>query len=154
VVAAARDWGFFHLVNYHHVIHPPLFSSGYPVRALAAVRAFNELPGPDRAKHYGRAPVTGGVSYSSNVDLFRSPSASWRDTMEIENVDPACIPAACRAELLDWDAQATAVGVFDIRPIKKDALDIQVTGKLNWTFKPPRQTFLTPSPFRLHSVRI
>jgi hypothetical protein len=42
VAAAARDWGFFHLVNYHHVIHPPLFSSGYPVRALAAVRAFNE----------------------------------------------------------------------------------------------------------------
>ncbi|RLN42715.1 hypothetical protein C2845_PM01G48330 [Panicum miliaceum] len=30
--------------------------------------------------------------------------------MEVENADPACIPAACRAELLEWDAQATAVG--------------------------------------------
>ncbi|CAL4915954.1 unnamed protein product [Urochloa decumbens] len=81
VAATARHWGFFHL-----------------------------LPGPERAKHYGRAPVDGSVSYSSNVDLFRSPSASWRDTMELENADPARIPAACRAELLDWDAAATAVG--------------------------------------------
>ncbi|CAL4941036.1 unnamed protein product [Urochloa decumbens] len=106
--AAARDWGFFHLVNYSH-LHPSLCDD-YPARALAAVRAFNELPGPERAKRYGRAPVNGGVSYSSNVDLFRSPSASWRDTMELENADPARIPAACRAELLDWDAVATAVG--------------------------------------------
>ncbi|KAF8689319.1 hypothetical protein HU200_042116 [Digitaria exilis] len=107
--AAARDWGFFHLVNYHHHLVPAP-SSDYPARALAAVRAFNELPSPERAKHYARAPVDGGVSYSSNVDLFRSPSASWRDTMEIEKADPACIPAACRAEVLEWDAQATAVG--------------------------------------------
>ena len=109
VAAAARDWGFFHLVNYHHLDHA-LITSDYPARALAAIRAFNELPGPERAKHYARAPADGGVSYSSNVDLFRSPSASWRDTMEVENADPACIPAACRAELLEWDAQATAVG--------------------------------------------
>ncbi|RLN15563.1 hypothetical protein C2845_PM02G18000 [Panicum miliaceum] len=93
VAAAARDSGFFHLVNYHH-LHPALITSDYPGRALAAVRAFNELPSPERAKHYARAPVDGGVSYSSNVDLFRSPSASWRDTMEVENADPACIPAA------------------------------------------------------------
>jgi len=72
VAAAARDWGFFHLVNYHQ-LHQALITSNYPARALAAVRAFNELPGPERAKHYARAPVDGGVSYSSNVDLFRSP---------------------------------------------------------------------------------
>ena len=72
VAAAAHDWGFFHLVNYHHLGHA-LITSDYPARALAAICAFNELPGPERAKHYARAPADGGVSYSSNVDLFRSP---------------------------------------------------------------------------------
>ncbi|RLN39585.1 hypothetical protein C2845_PM01G48340 [Panicum miliaceum] len=75
VAAATRDGGFFHIVNYHH-LHPALITADYPARALAAVRAFNELPGPERAKLYARAPVDGGVSYSSNVDLFRSPSAN------------------------------------------------------------------------------
>ncbi|KAL6861705.1 hypothetical protein ACP4OV_017405 [Aristida adscensionis] len=102
---AARRWGFFHLVN-HGV------PEDHPARALAAVRAFNELPPADRAAHYGRA-VAGGVSYSSNVDLFRSPAASWRDTIQIgfgpQRTDPARIPAVCRKPLLEWEAHATAV---------------------------------------------
>ncbi|KAL6631328.1 hypothetical protein ACP70R_028178 [Stipagrostis hirtigluma subsp. patula] len=107
---AARTWGFFHLVNHHRALAVP---DDHPARALAAVRAFNELPGPERAAHYGRA-VAGGVSYSSNVDLFRSPAASWRDTIQIafgpQRADPARIPAVCRDEVLEWDAHATAVG--------------------------------------------
>ncbi|KAG0513744.1 hypothetical protein BDA96_10G128700 [Sorghum bicolor] len=107
---AARSWGFFHLVNHHQALGVP---EDYPARALAAVRAFNELPAAERAAHYGRA-MPGGVSYSSNVDLYRSPAASWRDTIQIalgpNRPDPARIPAVCRDEVLEWDAHATAVG--------------------------------------------
>ena len=107
---ASRSWGFFHLVNYHRALGVP---EEHPARALAAVRAFNELPAAERAAHYGRA-MPGGVSYSSNVDLFRAPAASWRDTIQIafgpERPDPARIPAVCRDEALEWDAHATAVG--------------------------------------------
>ncbi|KAK3132107.1 hypothetical protein QOZ80_6AG0515900 [Eleusine coracana subsp. coracana] len=107
---AARRWGFFHLINHHDVLGVP---EAHPARALAAVRAFNELPAADRAAHYGRA-VAGGVSYSSNVDLFRSPAASWRDTIQIgfgpQRADPARIPAVCRDEIPEWEAHATAVG--------------------------------------------
>ncbi|BAF19220.1 1-aminocyclopropane-1-carboxylate oxidase homolog 4 isoform X2 [Oryza sativa Japonica Group] len=104
---AARDWGFFYLVN-HHALVP----SGFTAGLLAAVRAFNELPAAERAAHYGRS-VDGGVSYSSNVDLYRSGAASWRDTIQVvlgpSRPDAERIPAACRAEVVGWDAHATAV---------------------------------------------
>ncbi|KAG8076250.1 hypothetical protein GUJ93_ZPchr0006g41458 [Zizania palustris] len=104
---AARDWGFFHLVNYQALV-----PSECPDRLLAAVRAFNELPAPERAAHYGRS-MDGGVSYSSNVDLYRSGAASWRDTIQVmfgpTQPDAERIPAVCRAEILDWDVHATAV---------------------------------------------
>ncbi|WVZ81721.1 hypothetical protein U9M48_029065 [Paspalum notatum var. saurae] len=109
-VEAARSWGFFLLVNHHQTLGVP---EDYPARALAAVRAFNELPATERAAHYGRA-MDGGVSYFSNFDLFRAPAASWRDTVQIafgpERPDLARIPAVCRDEVVEWDAHATAVG--------------------------------------------
>ncbi|GJN29125.1 hypothetical protein PR202_gb17319 [Eleusine coracana subsp. coracana] len=113
---AARRWGFFHLVNHHAALGVP---ADHPARALAAVRAFNELPAAERAAHYSRAGAADdgtGVSYYSNVDLFHSPAASWRDTIDIafgtgaQRADPAHIPAVCRDELLEWDAHVTAVG--------------------------------------------
>jgi isopenicillin N synthase-like dioxygenase len=107
---AARSWGFFHLVNHHQTLGVP---EDYPARALAAVRAFNELPAAERSAHYGRS-MAGGVSYFSNIDLFRTPAASWRDTVQVafgpQRCDPACIPAVCRDELLEWDTHATTVG--------------------------------------------
>ncbi|WVZ72598.1 hypothetical protein U9M48_021031 [Paspalum notatum var. saurae] len=107
--SAARTWGFFQLVNHQHD------DDGYPARALAAVRAFNELPAAERAPHYGRG-VDGGVNYSSNVDLYSSPAASWRDTIQImlgPNLRPDLadrIPPACSHEVLEWEVRATAVG--------------------------------------------
>jgi len=114
--AAARTWGFFHLVNHHHALPAAAAAAAddYPERAFAAVRAFNELPAHERAPHYSRA-VDGGVNYSSNVDLYNSPAASWRDTIQIllgPNRHPDLadrIPAACRAEVLEWEVRATAV---------------------------------------------
>jgi isopenicillin N synthase-like dioxygenase len=55
----------------------------------------------------------GGVSYSSNVDLFRSPAASWRDTIQLGfgpmRPDTERIPPVCRSEILEWEAHTTAV---------------------------------------------
>ncbi|XP_051203895.1 1-aminocyclopropane-1-carboxylate oxidase homolog 4 [Lolium perenne] len=105
--AAARDWGFFYLVN-----HESLVPADYPAKVLTAVRAFHELPAPERATHYGRA-MGGGVSYASNVDLFRSPAASWRDTIQLgfgpARPDTERIPPVCRSEILEWEAHTTAV---------------------------------------------
>ncbi|XP_034601287.1 1-aminocyclopropane-1-carboxylate oxidase homolog 3 [Setaria viridis] len=65
---------------------------------------FNELPAAECSAHYGRS-MAGGVSYFSNVDLFRTSAASWRDTIQIafgpQRPDPARIPAECREELLE-----------------------------------------------------
>ncbi|KAK3132106.1 hypothetical protein QOZ80_6AG0515890 [Eleusine coracana subsp. coracana] len=110
---AARSWGFFHLVNHHRALAVP---DDYPDRALAAVRAFNELPAADRAAHYGRDTAT-GVSYYSNMDLYRSPAASWRDSIRVElepnqrpGPGPVRMPHACLADVPEWDAHASAVG--------------------------------------------
>ncbi|KAF8641673.1 hypothetical protein HU200_067693 [Digitaria exilis] len=93
---AARTWGFFHLVSHHQALGVP---EEYPARALAAVRAFNELPATERAAHYGRAMPA---------------AASWRDTIQIafgpQRPDLSRIPAVCRDEAVEWDAHATAVG--------------------------------------------
>ncbi|CAO2175628.1 unnamed protein product [Urochloa humidicola] len=106
---AARTWGFFHLINHSAV------DADYPSRALAAVRAFNELPATERAPYYSR-PVDGGVNYFTNIDLYQSSAASWRDSIQItlgpkqyRRPDLAdLIPAVCSAELLEWEARATA----------------------------------------------
>ena len=106
VCAAARDWGFFQITNH-----------GIPLSAIAATfsagRSFHELPAEDRSHYYTRGPA-GGVSYISNIDLFRSKTASWRDTLQISMgpnpAEPDRIPAICRAELLAWDEHVVAIG--------------------------------------------
>jgi isopenicillin N synthase-like dioxygenase len=107
---AARHWGFFHLVNHHQALAIP---DDYPARAVAAVRAFNELPAPERSAHYGRDTAGGGVKYYSNIDLYRSPAASWRDSIRVglgaDRRDPIRMPHACLDDVPGWDAHATAV---------------------------------------------
>ncbi|CAL9176301.1 unnamed protein product [Musa hybrid cultivar] len=103
---AARDWGFFQVVNH-----------GLPLSlidcTISAVRSFHEQPSSVRAAFYSRS-VAGGVSYSSNVDLFRSGAASWRDTIQLAmgptRPDPERIPPVCREELLAWDEHVVAAG--------------------------------------------
>ncbi|EAZ36518.1 hypothetical protein OsJ_20854 [Oryza sativa Japonica Group] len=93
---AARDWGFFYLVN-HHALVP----SGFTAGLLAAVRAFNELPAAERAAHYG--PLRGR---RGQLLLQRRPVPV---VLGPSRPDAERIPAACRAEVVGWDAHATAV---------------------------------------------
>nr|TKW14335.1 hypothetical protein SEVIR_5G161550v2 [Setaria viridis] len=69
---AARCWGFFHLVSHHQALAVP---EDYPAQALVAVGAFNELPAAERSAHYGHS-MAGGIPYFSDVDLFRTSTAS------------------------------------------------------------------------------
>ena len=62
---AARSWGFFHLVNHHRALGVP---EEHPALALAAVRAFNELPAAERA-----APCPAGSPTPPTSTCFGPP---------------------------------------------------------------------------------
>ncbi|EAZ36517.1 hypothetical protein OsJ_20852 [Oryza sativa Japonica Group] len=89
----------------------PVVDLSLPAPLAAEAAAGGRAP-LGRAAHYGRS-VDGGVDYFSNFDLYRSGAASWRDTIEVtfgpSRPDTGRIPAACRAEVVGWDAHATAV---------------------------------------------
>lgn len=54
------------------------------------------------------------MSYISNVDLYQSKAASWRDTLQIRMgpiaADRSQIPEVCRDEVLEWDKEVVRVG--------------------------------------------
>ncbi|XP_037483122.1 DIBOA-glucoside dioxygenase BX6-like isoform X2 [Triticum dicoccoides] len=94
VRAAAETAGFFQVVNH-----------GVPGQAmaavLAAVRRFNEEPAEAKRPYYTRDTTTGKVRFYSNLDLFQSPAACWRDTifcdMAPEPPLPEELPEALRS---------------------------------------------------------
>ncbi|XP_039145613.1 1-aminocyclopropane-1-carboxylate oxidase homolog 3-like [Dioscorea cayenensis subsp. rotundata] len=104
--SACQDWGFFQLINH-----------GIPLstidNTISSVRSFHELPAAIRSQHYTRAP-RGGVSYFSNMDLFYSAAANWKDTLQVtfSPVRPEVdmIPEVCRSELVAWEEQVKVVG--------------------------------------------
>ncbi|KAF9594389.1 hypothetical protein IFM89_030991 [Coptis chinensis] len=94
---AAREWGFFQVIN--HGIPLPILNA-----TISAIRSFHEQPPEIKKLHYVREQP---VSYVTNIDLFRSEAASWRDTLLVllaphqpQVVEE--IPAICRKEVVDW----------------------------------------------------
>ncbi|XP_024028776.1 1-aminocyclopropane-1-carboxylate oxidase homolog 4 [Morus notabilis] len=106
VTRAAREHGFFQIVNH-----------GIPAakldRTIAAVKAFHEGPAEVKARLY-RRDAGAGVTYMSNVDLYQSKAASWRDTLTVRlGPDPPVtgeLPEVCREALVEWDGEVIRLG--------------------------------------------
>lgn len=90
---ASKEWGFFQVVNH-----------GIPLNVLEemihGVRMFHEQDPEVKKSWYTRDP-TKRVRYGSNLDLYASKSANWRDNLNIsmlvsDKLDPDEIPIACR----------------------------------------------------------
>ena len=94
---AATEWGLFQVVNH-----------GVPGEAMAAmvaaVRRFNEGTVEAKRQYYTR-DTTRKMRFYSNLDLFQSPAASWRDTvfldMALEPPQPEELPEALRHVLTE-----------------------------------------------------
>lgn len=103
---AAREFGFFQITN--HGIPPETLD-----RTIAAIKGFHEQPAEIRSKVYTRE-VGSGVSYISNVDLFHSKAASWRDTLQLRMGPsppaPEYVPEICRKEVAEWDREVVGLG--------------------------------------------
>lgn len=97
--SASRDWGVFQVINH-----------GIPLSTIqnttSAIRSFHELSAAERSQFYTRSRDP-GFSYNSNLDLFLSAAATWKDTLRVSfspiRPDVDQIPEVCRAALVTWD---------------------------------------------------
>uniref|UniRef100_A0A2N9H2Z8 Fe2OG dioxygenase domain-containing protein n=1 Tax=Fagus sylvatica TaxID=28930 RepID=A0A2N9H2Z8_FAGSY len=103
---ASSSFGFFQIIN-HGV---PL---GVLDRTMASIKGFHEQPTEIKARYYRRGIGT-GVSFISNVDLYNSKAASWRDTLQVrlgpKIADYDQIPEICRDEVIEWDEEIKRLG--------------------------------------------
>lgn len=96
---ASEEWGFFQVVNH-----------GIPSSVLDGMIdgtcKFHEQDAELKKEYYSRDPLQ-KVRYESNVDLYRSRAANWRDTMNINllysnEVVPDELPEICRSSAMDY----------------------------------------------------
>ncbi|CAI9776896.1 unnamed protein product [Fraxinus pennsylvanica] len=77
-------------------------------------RRFHEQDAEIKKEFYSRDQVK-KVKYASNIDLYRSSSANWRDTLTIslmvsDRVEPDELPAVCRSSTMEYIDQVTKLG--------------------------------------------
>ncbi|XP_021821166.1 1-aminocyclopropane-1-carboxylate oxidase homolog 1-like [Prunus avium] len=106
ISCACRTFGFFQITN--HGIPSAVLD-----RTIAGIKAFHEQPTEVKAPFYSREMGT-GVSYLSNVDLYSSKAASWRDTLQVRlgpiPAVPEEVPEICRDEIVGWDVEIRRLG--------------------------------------------
>ncbi|WCJ33609.1 2-oxoglutarate (2OG) and Fe(II)-dependent oxygenase superfamily protein [Euphorbia peplus] len=105
IARASRELGFFQIVN--HGVEKEVME-----RIIGRVKEFHELPTEMKKQWYRRDPGP-GVSFFSNVDLFNSKAASWRDTLQVRlgpvGAKEEDLPEVCRKEVVEWNKEATRV---------------------------------------------
>ncbi|GER52289.1 2-oxoglutarate (2OG) and Fe(II)-dependent oxygenase superfamily protein, partial [Striga asiatica] len=93
VKRASSEWGFFQLVN--HGISREVLDN-----MLDGIRKFHEQDGEVK-KEFNTRDMTRKVRFGSNIDLYLSRAANWRDTLAISvqnfgSIEPVELPEICR----------------------------------------------------------
>ncbi|KAK2636414.1 hypothetical protein Ddye_031206 [Dipteronia dyeriana] len=106
IARSSRDLGFFQIIN--HGIEVEALE-----RVIVAIKGFHEQPVDVKARMYRRDKKS-NISFYSNLDLFHSKAAAWRDTLHIKlgpnlpEIDE--IPEICRNGVMEWNQNVTNLG--------------------------------------------
>ncbi|KAJ4872498.1 1-aminocyclopropane-1-carboxylate oxidase-like protein 5 [Raphanus sativus] len=109
---ASAKWGFFRVTNHG-------FSKDLQERMLEGLRRFHAQDPSVKRQYYTR-DHTRNFLYYTNVDLFTSDSASWRDTTICytapDRPRPEDLPAVLGEVILEYSKEMTSLGelIFEL----------------------------------------
>ncbi|KAG6423995.1 hypothetical protein SASPL_114404 [Salvia splendens] len=122
---ASRELGIFQILN--HGVDAEVMDA-----MLDGVRRFHDQDAEVKKQFHSR-DVMQKVKYGSNVDLYRSRAANWRDSLTISlmaspRLEPDDLPLICRDSTIKYVEQVTSLGenLFELLSealgLKKDHL--------------------------------
>ncbi|KAL2530793.1 1-aminocyclopropane-1-carboxylate oxidase-like protein 1 [Forsythia ovata] len=104
---ASKEYRIFQVLNH-----------GIPLSVLDGmldgIRRFHEQDAEIKKEFYSFDRFK-KVNYASNIDLYLSSAADWRDTLTIslllsDHVEPDELPAVCRSSIIEYIDQLTKLG--------------------------------------------